>query len=291
MSTAKSAVGDGIDVKAYGRYTTIAATSPAPAVLQLELNRPAKRNAMNKAFWVEMREVIEQAGADNNVRAIVLTAAGPIFTAGLDLMDVDLVTSGGGEEVDVARRALAIRKSVLTFQNAFNGFETIPQPVIAAIHSACVGGGVDLISACDIRLCSSDAWFSIKEVDICLTADVGTFPRLLKITGNDSVVRELAFTAAKLDAKRALAIGLVSNVYPDRSSTISAALAMASEIAAKSPIAIAGIKHVMNYGRDHSTSDGLHYVATWNMAMLQSQDVVKAATASLQKQTPIFSKL
>eukprot|EP00697_Spironema_sp_BW2_P004625 gnl/Spiro4/16272_TR8740_c0_g1_i1.p2 gnl/Spiro4/16272_TR8740_c0_g1~~gnl/Spiro4/16272_TR8740_c0_g1_i1.p2 ORF type:complete len:322 (-),score=107.74 gnl/Spiro4/16272_TR8740_c0_g1_i1:75-977(-) len=294
---AGAAAADAIDVKAYAKYTTLAITRPAQHVLQIELNRPQKRNAMNRAFWREMREVIEQTGADRNVRAVVLSAAGAIFSAGLDLSDhgEDFfggdATGGAGSGADTARKALTLRQNVLAYQNAFNGFGAIPQPIIAAVHSACVGGGVDLICAADIRVCSADAWFCIKEVDIAMAADVGTFPRLLKVTGNDSLVRELAFTGRNLPAKEALSMGLVSSVCADRAATIAHAVALAKSIAAKSPVAIAGIKHIIGFGREHSTADALQYVATWNMAALQSQDVVEAVGASLQKRTPIFSKL
>ncbi len=335
-----AAAADTIDVKSYAKYSTLLVTSPATHVLQVELNRPKQRNAMNRAFWAEIRTVIDQIGADRSVRAVILSAVGPIFTAGLDctylvsrpfvfvLCDVtDLTCAGlvwfgwwfsrslslfvvnsvtdhgdvffsGGEanatQTDSARKALQLRKAVTEYQNAFNGFEKIPQPIIAAVHGPCVGGGVDMICAADIRICSSapDTWFCIKEVDIAMTADVGTFPRLIKITGNDSAVRELAFTGRNLSANDALSIGLVSSVVAgDRTKLMAHALNMAKTIATKSPLAIAGIKHVMNYGRDHSTADALEYVATWNMSQLQTADVMTAAGAFIAKQTPIFSKL
>jgi len=165
---------------------------------------------MNKLFWREWRECFELIGEDANVRCVIVSGAGSMFTAGLDVADHAEVFSGTVEEgQDVARRALRMRRFIQGYQQAFSAMENIPQPVIACVHSACVGGGVDLICACDIRLCTKDAWFSIKEVDIGMAADVGTLQRLPKIVGNDSLVRELAYLGRRMDSTEAARCGLV----------------------------------------------------------------------------------
>eukprot|EP00004_Rigifila_ramosa_P014010 TRINITY_DN3148_c0_g1_i4.p1 TRINITY_DN3148_c0_g1~~TRINITY_DN3148_c0_g1_i4.p1 ORF type:complete len:211 (+),score=56.96 TRINITY_DN3148_c0_g1_i4:264-896(+) len=197
-----------------------------------------------------------------------------------------------GEEPDVARKAFRQRTTVLDFQDSFTAIEKCCKPVIAAVHGGCIGGGVDLITACDIRFCTTDAYFVVKEVDIALAADVGTLQRLPKIVGNDSLVRELCYTARKMPSDEALRFGLVSRVVDTRDACIAAAVETASLIASKSPIGIVGTKINLNFSRDHSTASSLDYVATWNMAMLQTEDLPKAAAASLARGEPAaFAKL
>lgn len=271
-------------------WKTLAVSSPATGVVHVELNRPKKLNAMNGTFWTEIRECFIQLASDPDCRAIVLSARGRIFTAGLDIKDGSQSILSKGAK-DIGRKALAIRKSIFRAQEAFSIIEKCPQPVIAAVHSGCVGGGVDLIAACDIRYCSEDSWYTIKEVDVGLAADVGTLQRLPKIVGNDSLVRELAFTARRFDSQEALRFGLVSRVLADKQELLNAAIATATLIATKSPIAIYGTKVNLNYSRDHSVKDGLDYMATWNMSMLQSKDFYTAIVAGMQKKKPTFAKL
>lgn len=159
------------------------------------------------------------------------------------------------------------------------------------IHGACIGAGVDLITACDIRLCTQDSYYSVKEVDIGLAADLGSLQRLTKSIGNQSLVRELCFTGRKLKADEAMRVGLVSRVFEDWSGMEVGALGMAGVIVEKSPVAIAGTKRALIHARDHSVSEGLEYIANWNSAMLQSEDIIKAIEASLSKKPPKFSNL
>eukprot|EP00058_Branchiostoma_floridae_P019058 XP_002604547.1 hypothetical protein BRAFLDRAFT_58778 [Branchiostoma floridae] len=282
------------------QFESLAVTRPRDHVMQVELNRPEKRNAMNRAFWREMVECFQAITAEPDVRAVVVSGAGKIFTAGelgflfvficgLDMGDT--MSSLFVEGADIARKAIRLTPTIKAFQDTFSVIEKCPKPVIAAVHSACVGGGVDLISACDIRLCTQDAWFQIKEVDIGLAADVGTLQRLPKIIGNDSLARELAFTSRRFEAEEAKQMGLVSGIYPDRAAVLEAALDLASTIASKSPIAVQGTKVSMVYSRDHSVQEGLDHVALWNSTMLQSEDVVEAVQAGMQKRKPEFSKL
>ncbi|NXE57950.1 ECH1 protein, partial [Casuarius casuarius] len=212
--------------------------------------------------------------------------------AGLDLVEMGSEFLVAGE--DAARRAWKLRQKIRAYQESFSALEKCPKPVIAAVHGACIGGGVDLVTACDIRYCSQDAWFQVKEVDIGLAADVGTLQRLPKIVGSQSLVNELAFTARKLTAPEALSCGLVSRVFPDKAALLQGALELAATVASKSPVAVQGTKVNLVYARDHPVPEGLRYAATWNMSMLQTEDVLKSVQAALEKKDPsevAFAKL
>ncbi|XP_053507145.1 delta(3,5)-Delta(2,4)-dienoyl-CoA isomerase, mitochondrial isoform X2 [Ictalurus furcatus] len=274
-------------------FTTLSVTHPANHITHVELHRPEKRNAMNKAYWSEMIECFNQIAEDSKCRVVVFSGAGKIFTAGIDLMDIagDLLQPQGD---DTARIAWYLRHIISKYQNTFSVIEKCPKPVVVAVHGACVGAGVDLITACDIRLCTQDAWFQVKEVDIGLAADVGTLQRLPKVIGSRSLVNELALTARKMYSDEAKSCGLVSRVFPDKESMIAGALEIAGEIAGRSPVAVQGTKINLLYSRDHSVTEGLDYMATWNMSMLQTQDLMKSAQAAMEKKSPKdvpFSKL
>ncbi|XP_023266107.1 delta(3,5)-Delta(2,4)-dienoyl-CoA isomerase, mitochondrial isoform X1 [Seriola lalandi dorsalis] len=274
-------------------YTTLAISHPAESVTHVELHRPEKRNAMNKAFWSEMVDCFNEIAGDPDCRVVVVSGAGKIFTAGIDLMDMasDVLQPQGD---DTARVSWNLRQKIAKYQETFSVIEKCPKPVVVAVHGACVGGGVDLITACDIRLCTQDAWFQVKEVDIGLAADVGTLQRLPKVIGSSSLVNDLALTARKMYADEAKSSGLVSRVFADKEAMMAGALEMADEIAARSPIAVQGTKINLIYARDHSVAEGLDYMATWNMSMLQTQDVMKSAQAAMEKKSPktiAFSKL
>jgi delta(3,5)-delta(2,4)-dienoyl-CoA isomerase len=247
---------------------TLQITDIAEHVVQVQLNRPDKSNAFNRKMWSEIRIAFEAlARVEDPCRAVVLTAAGKNFTAGLDLMDhVGLLSDTAS---DPARRAWVLRDMIVAYQEAISAVEACPKPVIAAVHAACVGAGVDLVSAADIRLASSDAFFSIKEVDVGLAADVGTLQRLPKIIGNDSIARELAFTGRRWLAEEALAHGFLSRVLATREALLVSATTLAVEIAGKSPVAVQGTKLNLNYSRDHTVQEGLEWGKLWNMSMLQ----------------------
>ncbi|XP_043975932.1 delta(3,5)-Delta(2,4)-dienoyl-CoA isomerase, mitochondrial isoform X2 [Gambusia affinis] len=275
------------------QFTTLAVSRPAEFVTHVQLDRPAKRNAMNKAFWREMVECFQQISDDQACRVVLISGAGTTFTAGIDLMDMaaDILQPEGD---DTARIAWNLRKLIRRYQETFSVLEKCPKPVVAAVHGACIGGGVDLITACDIRLCTQDAWFQVKEVDIGLAADVGTLQRLPKVIGSRSLVNELALTARKMYADEAKSSGLVSRVFPDQDAMMAGALQMAAEMAARSPVAVQGTKINLIYSRDHSVAEGLDYMAAWNMSMLQTQDVMKSAQGAMEKKSPkeiLFSKL
>jgi len=257
-------------------------------VLQVELNRPERRNALNMVLWAEIGRCFEKISKNGDVRAVVLTGAGPVFCSGIDL------SSFSSQELpeDYGRRFLQTRSRVMALQDCFTAIARCPQPVIVAVHSACVGAAIDLLTSTDIRLCSTDAWFAIKEIELGLPPDTGTLQRLPKIIGNDSLMRELTFTGRRFEADEALRFGLVSQVCEGgREGVISRALELAKTLAARSPVAMVATKITLNYSRDHSVSDGLDYMSTWVGGVLYGQDMQQAVEGYLSKKTPTFSKL
>lgn len=271
----------------YGPYETLQVTRPEVGVLHIAFNRPEKLNAMNQAFWDEIRQCFERVADDSDTRTVVISANGRAFTAGLDLS----VMQGVGEKRDVGREGYHLRRKVLHMQDSFNAIEACPQPVIVVCHGAVVGGGIDLMCTCCIRYASKDAWLTIKEVDVGLAADVGTLQRMPKIMGNEGAIRELAYTARKFDAAEALRLGFLTRVLETKDEALAAALDLAKVIASKSPLAVVGTKRMVTYTRDHSVQDGLDYIATWNASALQAPDMKKAAVAGMQKKTAQFAKL
>ncbi|XP_014218083.1 delta(3,5)-Delta(2,4)-dienoyl-CoA isomerase, mitochondrial-like, partial [Copidosoma floridanum] len=210
----------------------------------------------------------------------------------LDLKDAMTLFQKFGDDLDVARKCKILEKKIKEYQDSFTSIEKCSKPVIVAVHGACVGGGVDMICSTDIRYCSADSWFQIKEVDLGMAADVGTLQRLPKIIGSQSVVRELAYTARKMAAPEALMLGFVSQVFNDQKELLEKALDLAKQIASKSPVAVQGTKLSLNYSRDHTVDEGLNHILMRNQVMLQSQDFVDAAVALATKgDPPVFSKL
>ncbi|XP_015262530.1 PREDICTED: delta(3,5)-Delta(2,4)-dienoyl-CoA isomerase, mitochondrial [Gekko japonicus] len=274
-------------------YETLKVERVREKVLHVELNRPEKRNAMNAAFWREMVECFNKIAQDPECRAVVVSGAGKMFSSGIDLMEMGSVFMMM-EGDDTARKSWNLRKKIREYQETFTVLEKCSKPVIAAVHGACIGGGVNLVSACDIRYCTQDAWFQVKEVDIGLAADVGVLQRLPHAIGSRSLVNELAFTARKMMAPEAQSSGLVSRVFQDKEAMMQSAFDLAVEIASKSPVAVQGTKINLLYSRDHPVPDALKYMAAWNMSMLQTEDILKSAQAAIEKKTPkelVFSKL
>ncbi len=255
------------------------------AVATVALNRPAKANAMNMPMWVELEECFRQFDQSPEVRAIVLAARGKHFCAGIDLSVFEDLTSATGS--DVARRAEQVRLQVLGLQANLSAIEQCRKPVLAAIHSSCIGGGVDMVCCADMRFCTEQAHFSIKEIDIGMTADVGTLQRLPTLIA-PGVVRELAYTGRRFNAQEAQRLGFVNAVYADQAALLQGVYEIASEIAKKSPLAIRGTKEMLNYARDHSVSDALNYVATWNAGMMSCEDVTRSITAQVDGSTPEY---
>jgi len=271
-------------------WTALQVSEPSKGVYHVQFNRPKKLNTMNDDFFRDIRDCFGLIHNDANCRAIVVSGNGKCFTAGLALGGSSLAGLMGSKQ-DKARKTLAFREHVLELQNTFNAVENCPQPVIAAVHGAVIGGGIDFMTCCDIRYCSADAFFSVKEVDIGIAADLGTLSRLPKVIGNHSLMRELCYTARKFTAQEALACGLVSKIGADLQSTVADALATAATIATKSPLAVTGTKHNLLYSRDHSVADGLQYVASWNGSALQTEDFMKAVQAFVTKKKVEFAPL
>jgi len=258
------------------------------AIAHVALNRPNKLNAMNGTMFTEIGKAFRWLSDKEGVRAVVLSANGKHFTAGLDLKESGSVL--GQNDGDPARVREKLRRHILHLQDCFTALEECRAPVIAAIHGACLGGGIDLISACDMRIASSDAWFAIQEINVAIVADVGTLQRAPYLLPN-GILRELALTGRKFVVEEASKYGFVNSVENDRQAAIEAAMAMAKEIASKSPLAVAGTKAVLNHSRDHTIRDGLDYVATWNSGQLLGEDLMKAAMAALTRESVEFAEL
>lgn len=197
---------------------------------------------------------------DPECRAIVLSGSGKMFSAGIDLQTLMTIGQEGADIEDTARKAYLLRRIIPDLQESFNVIEKCKKPVIALIHNGCIGGGVDMITACDVRYCTSDAFFEVKEVKMGLAADIGTLQRLPKVIGNNSLVRELVYTGRQMDAKEALQAGLVNRVFESKEEMVKGALDIASEMAQLSPVAVQTSKLSMNYSRDHGVADGLNHI-------------------------------
>jgi len=262
------------------------------AVATVWLDRPEARNAMGEDLWRDLPKAMKLVSDDPGVRVVVVAAKGPHFSVGLDLKAMGGLLSGtataGGERTSAAVRARGARDDVLRLQASITAVAQCSKPVIAAVHGYCIGGGVDLIAACDIRLASADAIFSVREAKVAIVADLGSLQRLPSIIGAGHVA-ELAFTGKDISAERAKAIGLVNDVAADAEGVLKAAYELADEIAANSPLAVQGTKAVLTANEGRTVAEGLDYVATWNAGMLGSNDLVEAMTAFMERRPPTFS--
>ena len=258
----------------------------------LVLSRPDELNTMSRDFWVELGEVLDVINRDSDIRVVVMSSTGKHFCAGMDL---NAFTNGvdnipDDKKPDHARIGEAVYRVAKELQEYISTLEKIRVPVIAAIHGGCIGGAVDMVTACDIRLASDNAFFCIQEINIGMAADVGTLQRLPKIIP-DSKMREMAYTGRRMYAEEAKEAGLVSGTYGSQEELLEAANKLASEIASKSPVAIYGLKAVMNYSRDHNVNDSLEYNALWSGAMLSQKDMTEQMTANMEKRDASFNEL
>jgi len=248
-------------------------------VATVHLNRPDKANAMNSAMWDELQRCFEWLDREPGVRVVILAGNGKHFCSGLDLSVFGELVSA---DPDPARRAENLRRTVLRLQGNLTAIEQCRVPVLAAIHSTCIGGGVDMVCCADMRYATEDAYFSIREIDIGMTADVGTLQRMPKLVP-DGVVRELAYTGRNMDAEEAREVGFVNRVFENRDVMLREVQAIARMIAAKSPLAVRGSKEMVLHARDHSVADGLNYIATWNAGMLSQADLKAGMEAQMSK--------
>jgi len=255
-------------------------------IAHIALNRPEKANSLNEVLWKEIKEIFALMDENSEVRVVILSGNGKHFCAGIDLQ-LFAEISARIEAKDNARKNENLRQLILDFQKTFTAIENCRKPVIAAVHSTCIGAGIDMISACDFRFATQDAYFSIKEIDIGMVADVGTLQRLPHII-SDGIMRELAYTGRQVKALEAKEIGLVNRVFENKDQMMSEVRQIAQQIAVKSPLAIRGSKEMIRYARDHSVSDGLNYVATWNAGMLLSSDLQEGVKAQLERRAAQF---
>lgn len=251
-------------------------------VAEVVLDRPGKLNAVTLSMFHQLRRAFEALDADDEVRAVILRGEGRMFTAGLDLVAAMGMLQFNDPGDSPATRARKLYELIKDLQRTTNAIASCRHPTIGAAHGRCLGAGVDFTTACDMRVCSADATFSVFETRIALVADVGTLQRLAGIVGK-GVAREMAFTGRYVDADRALRTGLVNEVHPDADAMLAGARALAADIAANSPLAVRGTKRVMDYTDEHGVAAGLEFVAQWNTAFLHSHDLAEAMTAFLEK--------
>jgi enoyl-CoA hydratase len=257
-------------------------------VAHVQLCRPEALNVMVDAFWREMITIFAELDERSDLRCVVLSSTGKHFSAGLDLtMATNILTP---QSPDAARAREHFRRTVKRMQESISAVDRCRVPVIAVVQGGCIGGGVDLVTACDIRLGTSDCFFTIQEVNVGMVADVGTLQRIPHLLPQ-GLVRELAYTGRRMLSAEAKHLGFVNSVHDEHEAALAAAMYLAGEIASKSPVAIAGIKQVLNAGRSQSIDEGLEYVATWNAAMLMGQDLQEAVDAQMQKRHAVYKDL
>lgn len=255
-------------------------------IATVQFNRPDKANALHKAGWESLKHTFEQLDANPAVRAIILSSTGKHFCAGIDL---ELFMSFGqlNDMKCEGRKRESLLQIIKDLQTAVNTIENCRKPVIAAIQGGCIGGGLDIVAACDLRFCTGDAYFTIREIDMGMVADLGTLQRLPKLIPYGKVA-EMAYSGRKVFSGEAERIGLVNQIFPDQKVMLTHVHQLAQVIAKKSPLAIRGTKESLRFARDHSVQEGLQQIQLWNAAMLFSDDLMIAMQAKMMKQAPNF---
>ena len=262
-------------------------------VAHVQMKRPDAYNTMTREFWSELPDIVRTLDAAGNTRVVVLSSTGKHFSAGMDLA---VFTGGGGDALggggarEEGRIRARLRQTVLMLQESFTALERARMPVLAAVQGGCIGGAVDMVSACDIRYCSADAFFVVQEIHLGMTADVGTLQRLPKIIP-EGVAREMAYRGQRLTAERAHQVGLVNEVFDTHDDLVDGVMEIAAEIASKSPLAVWGSKEMINYTRDHSVADSLNHIATWQAGMFHPGDMIESFSAKSDKRDPVFEDL
>ncbi|NIB45156.1 crotonase/enoyl-CoA hydratase family protein [Pseudomaricurvus alkylphenolicus] len=259
-------------------------------VARIHMNRPEKMNSMIKEFWIELPETMADLETGGDVRAVVISSEGKHFCCGMDL---SVFTDGEGSNKDLehGRERLNVRELILVLQKTFSCLDDARIPVLAACQGGVIGGAVDLVTACDMRYATEDAFFSIAEINLGMTADAGTFPRIAHVLPQ-GLAKELAYTGRRMYADEALRVGLVNQVYATQEELINGVMDIATEIASKSPLAVHGSKVMLNYARDHSIRDALDYISVWQAGMHRPEtDMVEIFNAKAEKRAPEFQDL
>lgn len=261
-------------------------------VAHLQLKRPDAYNSMIPSFWTDLPKIVGELDAAGSARAIVISSTGKHFCAGMDL---SVFAGGGGigESPGVSesgRKRAYLWMMVQHLQESFTSLERARMPVLAAIQGGCIGGAVDMVTAADMRYCSADAFFCVQEINIGMTADVGTLQRLPKLIP-EGIARELAYTGDRMPAQRALECGLVNEVFDDHETLVEGTLEIAARIAAKSPLAIWGTKEMIGFTRDHSVADSLKYMAGWQSGMFQPADMMEEFGAKAEQRPAAFEPI
>ena len=266
--------------------------SIADGIAHIVMNRPEVRNNMNPAFWEELPQIVREIDADAKARVIVISSTGPHFCGGIDIS-----MFGSGAPDDAAtnphgkrQRGLKFLDTVKRMQDSLSVLEQCRLPVLVAIQGGCIGGGVDLATAADMRYATADAFVTIYETKIGMTADVGTFPRIVKLIP-EGIVRELAYTGRRMPAAEALNVGLVNRVFDDHEAMLDGVMDVARDIAANAPLAVHGCKRAISYARDHSTQDGLDWIGLWNASNLHPEEIQEAMQARAEKRPADFADL
>jgi len=259
-------------------------------IAHIVLNRPDELNTMTPEFWRHLPKIVDEISDRGSSRVIVVSSTGKHFCAG---MDISVFTDGGLQDdadVEMGRARANFRYQVLHLQDTFTAFERARMPVLVAVQGGVVGGAVDMVTAADCRYATEDAWFCIEEINIGMTADVGTLQRLPKLIP-EGVVREMAYTGERMPAARAKEVGLVNEVFADQSTMLDAVMGIAERIASRSPLAVHGTKEMINYTRDHSVEDSLRYMATWQTGMFQPADLMESFGARMEDRDPPYDAL
>ena len=268
--------------------------SIANDVAHIVLNRPDKRNSMIHEFWDELPTIVQNIDQNSTARVIVLSSTGPHFTSGLDtsIFGSSVENSDNPEDAEKSKRQRGAKlyDTIKHMQKSFTCLEQCRIPVIAAIQGGAIGGGVELVTACDLRYMTEDGFLSIYEINIGMTADVGTFPRITRLLP-EGVVKELAYTGRRITAQEAKQHGLVNEIYTDHEAMLEATMGIARQIATKAPLAVYGSKKIINHSRDHSTADSLDYISLWNASMLQPDEISEAFAAAQEEREGDFVDL
>ena len=263
-------------------------------VAHIKLNRPEKRNAMNWDFWRDLPRIVGDIDTHARARCIVLSSTGPVFSAGLDLSLFGQDVFASSKTAKMNEKELQTPQNFMSFlsflQDSISSLQKARIPVICAIQGGCIGGGVDLICSADIRLATNDAFFSIRETKIGMVADVGTFPRIVKLLP-EGIVKELAFTGRNFSAQEAKEYGFLNKLYESHDSLIEGALEIANEIASNSPAAVYGCKRVIDFSRDHTIDEGLEWINMWNASMLSQSELMEGFQSYKSKKEGNFAEL